>query len=381
MPPESGRSADTSSEAPILSRKFTVSAEDAGRRLDLYLASRLPDLSRTRIQELIEAGRIRVGHRLARAAQRVVAGDIIDVEVLARPPLRAVAEEIPLDILYEDEDVIVVNKPAGMVVHAGAGTTHGTLVNALLHHFGALSKAGGELRPGIVHRLDRGTSGLIVVARNDLAHRALAEQFRSRAVTKKYLALLHGRLERDRGTIDRPIMRDPQRRTRMTARLGRGRAAQTDWHALLRLGNFTLAEARPRTGRTHQIRAHFAAEGHALVGDTLYGAPRQVHPLPHASRLPRSSGQVSASRPKGSAPAQARPEDRAVGARSASVSLQPLGRVFLHAAFLSFAHPRTGATLEARAPLDPKLREYLTELAEACGMEARKVDAALRPYL
>lgn len=336
-------SGDALAEAQVVSHRFTASAEDVGRRLDLYLASRLPDLSRTRIQELIDQGRVRIGERLARRAQRVMAGDIIDIEILPRPPLRAAPEEIPLDVLYEDEDVIVVNKPAGMVVHAGAGAARGTLVNALLHHFGTLSSLGGNLRPGIVHRLDRGTSGAMVVARNDAAHRVLAEQFRSRAVSKTYVALLHRRMARDSGTFERPISRDPQRRTRMTARLGHGRAAQTDWSVLLRLGNFTLVEAQPRTGRTHQIRAHFAAAGHPLVGDTLYGAPRQV--------------------------------------RAGKVSLPPLGRVFLHAVSLRFAHPRTGVSIEARAPLDPGLRECLKELAQAADVEPRRVDATLRRYL
>jgi 23S rRNA pseudouridine1911/1915/1917 synthase len=344
MQAEPGRnSGETFPEEQVVLRRFTASAEDAGRRLDLYLASRLPDLSRTRIQELIDQGRVHISERLARRAQRVMPGDIIDIEILPRPPLRAAPEEIPLDVLYEDEDLIVVNKPAGMVVHAGAGAARGTLVNALLHHFGKLSSLGGNLRPGIVHRLDRGTSGAMVVARNDVAHRLLAEQFRSRAVSKTYVALLHGRISRDAGTIERPISRDPQRRTRMTARLGHGRAAQTDWRVLLRLGNLSLIEAEPRTGRTHQIRAHFAAAGHPLVGDTLYGAPRQV--------------------------------------RAGGASLNPLGRVFLHAARLSFAHPRTGATIEVRAPLDPGLREYLKELAQAADVEPRRVDAALRRYL
>jgi len=330
-------------EEQAVTRRFTASAEDAGRRLDLYLASRLPELSRTRIQELIDQGRVHVNERLARQAQRVMAGDVVDIEILPRPPLRAAPEEIPLDVLYEDEDLIAINKRAGMVVHAGAGARQGTLVNALLHHFGTLSAMGGSVRPGIVHRLDRGTSGVIVVARNDVAHRALAEQFRSRSVSKTYLALLHGRMFRDNGTIEKPITRDPQRRTRMTARLGRGRVAQTGWRVLLRLGNFTLIEAEPRTGRTHQIRAHFAAVGHPLAGDTLYGAPRQI--------------------------------------RSGGTSLTPLGRVFLHAARLKFAHPRTGAMIEVRAPLDPGLREYLSQLALATDAEPRRVDAALQRYL
>ena len=344
MQPEPDRSSgEIVPERQVVSRRFTASAEDAGRRLDLYLASRLPDLSRTRIQELIEEARVHVGERLARRAQRVMPGDVIDIEILPRPPLRAAPEEIPIDVLYEDEDVVVVNKPAGMVVHAGAGAARGTLVNALLHHFGTLSNVGGNLRPGIVHRLDRGTSGAMVIARNDLAHRVLAEQFRSRAVSKTYLAVVHGRMARDSGTTKRPITRDPQRRTRMTARLARGRAAQTDWRVLLRLGNFTLVEAEPRTGRTHQIRAHFAAAGHPLVGDTLYGAPRQV--------------------------------------RVGGVALKPLGRVFLHSAHLSFAHPRTGGTIGVRAPVDPQLREYLNQLAQAAELDGRRVDAALRRYL
>lgn len=330
-------------EPQVNTRRFTASAEDAGRRLDLYLASHLPQLSRTRIQELIDQGRVHINERLARPAQRVSPGDVIAIEILPRPPLRAAPEEIPLDVLYEDEDVIVVNKPAGMVVHAGAGADKGTLVNALLHHFGTLSALGGNLRPGIVHRLDRGTSGAMVVARNDVAHRALGEQFRSRAVSKTYVALLHGRMPRDGGTIERPIVRDPQRRTRMTAGLGHGRAAQTNWRVLLQLGNFTLVEAEPRTGRTHQIRAHFAVVGHPLAGDTTYGAPRQI--------------------------------------RVGRASLAPLGRVFLHAASLKFAHPRTGAPIEVRAPLDPRLREYLNELAGASDVEPRRVDAALRRYL
>jgi 23S rRNA pseudouridine1911/1915/1917 synthase len=344
MPAEPGRSSSekASADQPV-SRRFTASAEDAGRRLDLYIASRLPDLSRTRVQELIDQGHVRISERLARRAHRVMPGDTIDIEILPRPPLRAVPEQIPVDVLYEDEEVIVVNKPAGMVVHAGAGATQGTLVNALLHHFGTLSTVGGNLRPGIVHRLDRGTSGAMVVARNDVAHRVLGEQFRSRAVAKAYIALLYGRLSRDSGTIALPITRDPQRRTRMTARLGRGRVAQTDWRVLLRLANFTLVEAQPRTGRTHQIRAHFASSGHPLVGDTLYGAARQV--------------------------------------RAGTVLFKPLGRVFLHAARLSFAHPRTGASIDVRAPLDPRLHEYLNELAQATGLEPRKVDAALRRYL
>jgi 23S rRNA pseudouridine1911/1915/1917 synthase len=315
-------------------RRFTVSSEDAGRRLDVYLASRLPELSRTRIQELIDGGQVHLGDRLSRPAYRIAAGDAIAVEVRPRPPLAASPEDIPLELLYEDEDFIVVNKPAGMVVHAGAGARTGTLVNALLHRLGELSRVGGELRPGIVHRLDRGTSGALLVARNDAAHRALADQFRARTVHKMYIALLHGRVARDAGSIALPIARDPRRRARMTARLRAGREARTDWRVLLRLGNFTLVEAAPHTGRTHQIRAHFAAIGHPIVGDPLYGAPER--------------------------------------ARAGQKLLPPLGRVFLHAARLGFAHPRSGQQLEVRAPLDPALREYLVQLAAALNVPLPK---------
>lgn len=325
------------------SRRFIATAEDVGRRLDLYLASCLPELSRTRIQELIDQGRVRVGKDLPRRAHRVAAGDIVEIEVTPRPSLTATPEDIPIEVLLEDDDFVVVNKPAGMVVHAGAGAKSGTLVNALLHHLGTLSNEGDAVRPGIVHRLDRGTSGALVVARNDVSHRALADQFRARTVHKLYLALLHGLLKHDAGTIDLPVTRDPQRRTRMTARLSTGREARTDWRVLLRLGNFTLVAAEPHTGRTHQIRAHFTAIGHPLVGDTLYGAPRQE--------------------------------------RAARILLAPLSRVFLHAARLSFAHPRSGARVEAHAPLDRGLREYLAELASAVELDPRQVDAALRGYL
>ena len=218
--------------------RFTVSTEDVGRRLDSYLAAQFPELSRTRIQQLIDAGRVRVGKLPPRRSQAVAAGDEIQIDVQPREPLAAQAEEIPLELLYEDDDFVVVNKPAGMVVHAGAGITRGTMVNALLHRLGTLATAGGEVRPGIVHRLDRGTSGAVVVARNDFAHQSLSEQFAARTVHKTYVALVAGRLGRVAGTIDLPITRDPRRRTRMTARLPKGRESRTDWRVLLRVGNF-----------------------------------------------------------------------------------------------------------------------------------------------
>ncbi len=324
-------------------KRFVVADEDAGLRLDRYLAARLPALSRTRIQELIEEGHVQVGGAAAKRAQRVAAGEAIAVEILPRPPLAAAPEAIPVEILYEDEDLVAVNKPAGMVVHAGAGVASGTLVNALLHHLGKLSDVGGALRPGIVHRLDRSTSGVLLVARTDEAHRHLADQFRSRRVRKTYLALVHGRVERDAGTIGLPIARDLRRRTRMTARRREGREARTDWNVLARLDGFTLVEVDLRTGRTHQIRVHFSALRHPVVGDTLYGAPRE--------------------------------------ARAGRETLPPLGRNFLHAACIAFVHPRRAEPMEIRAPLPADLRAYLERLAAALGLRPGAFDAALRGYL
>ncbi len=323
--------------------RFVAAAEDAGRRLDVFLVARFPELSRTRLQELIDQGRVRVNGRVARRAHRVASGETVEIEVVPRPPLEAAPEDIPLEILYEDEDLVVVNKPAGMVVHAGAGASRGTLVNALLHRFGKLSAVGGALRPGIVHRLDRGTSGVLVVARNDSAHRALAEAFRRRQVRKTYLALLHGRFERDSGTIGLPIARDLRRRARMTARRREGREARTDWRVLARLDAFTLVEIALHTGRTHQIRAHFSALGLPVVGDALYGAPRQL--------------------------------------RAGRQLLPPLGRNFLHAARIAFTHPRRGELVEIRAPLPVELRSCLQQLAAALGADSAAIDAALSGYL
>src|SRR6266481_7010247 len=263
-------------ENPATHQKLTAASGDSGRRLDLFLAERVPELSRTRIQELIREGNVRVDGGVAKASHRIAAGETIEMEVLARPGLEALPEDLPLNFLYLDDEFVVVNKPAGMVVHAGAGHSRGTLVNALLHRLGNLSAAGGALRPGIVHRLDRETSGAMVVARNDAAHEHLAEQFRSRNVRKIYLALVQGKMPRDSGTITLPISRDPRRRTRMTARGRTGRHARTDWRVIARLDRCTLVEAVLHTGRTHQIRAHFAAIGHPVVGDTLYGAPRNL---------------------------------------------------------------------------------------------------------
>jgi len=310
---------------------FAVKVEDAGNRLDQYLVHQLPNTSRARIQQLIQQRKVLINEKPVKASLRLRGNEQIKiVGDLRHPPLRAIPEEIPLDIVYEDDDLAVINKPAGMMVHAGAGATEdernrGTLVNALLHRFGQLSEVGGELRPGIVHRLDKATSGLLVVAKNDESHRKLAAQFAHRQVKKTYIALVHGWMKQDRGTISSSISRDRVRRTRMTTRRSGGREAITHYVVQKRIdskyGKFSLLELQIDTGRTHQIRVHLASMGHPIVGDTLYGAPREI-------RAKNSSG----------------------------TSLQ---RNFLHAAKLELQHPRTGESQSFSCPLPEELREFL----------------------
>ncbi|MGA7754744.1 MAG: RluA family pseudouridine synthase [Candidatus Sulfotelmatobacter sp.] len=312
--------------------------DDAGKRLDQLLATRL-DVSRARVQQLISEEKVRVNDAPAKASLKLRGGErIVVLGSAERPPLRAIAEEIPLDIVYEDGDLAIINKPAGMMVHAGAGATEdqrnrGTLVNALLHHFAALSAVGGEMRPGIVHRLDKETSGLIAVAKNDAAHRKLAAQFASREVKKKYIALVHGWIKKDSGTISASISRDRVRRVRMTTRQSGGREAVSHYKVVRRLdsafGRFTLVEVKIDTGRTHQIRVHLSSLGHPVVGDSLYGAPREMN----AGRGKRESS-------------------RAIS----------LARNFLHAAQLELVHPRTGASLAFKSPLPAELQAFLATI-------------------
>lgn len=327
--------------------EITVADTDAGLRLDRVVANRCPELSRTRVQELIAGGLVRLNGKTAKDSHKVHAGDTIEVVPQPRPALRAEAESIPLDILYEDEDVIAVNKPAGMTVHAGAGNSHGTLVNALLGRGQALSQSGDLLRPGIVHRLDKETSGILLVAKNDFAHARLAEAFRERSIQKIYVALVQGVLKEERGRIELAIARDPNRRTRMTAKraalLHNAREARTDWQVLARVDSTTLLEVQLHTGRTHQIRVHFSALRHPVVGDTLYGAAGQLH----------------------------------IG----RTTLPSLGRNFLHAAKIAFAQPRTGQPIHLTAPLPAELRAYLQKLCDAACEPPERIDAALKGFL
>jgi 23S rRNA pseudouridine1911/1915/1917 synthase len=267
---------------------FTVGPDEAGTRLDKVLVARLPGLSRARLQALIASGDVSVGDRPARAAHRVVAGEVVAVRVPAPAPALPAAEAIPLDVVYEDADLVVVNKPAGMVVHPAPGHASGTLVNALLAHCADLCGIGGELRPGIVHRLDKDTSGLLVVAKHERAHRFLAAQLKERQMDKRYLALVDGGPRVGSGTIEAPIARDPRHPQQMAARAG-GRPATTRFRVVERFARHTLLECKPITGRTHQIRVHLAAVGCPVAGDRVYGAKQPSVALGrhflHAARL------------------------------------------------------------------------------------------------
>jgi 23S rRNA pseudouridine1911/1915/1917 synthase len=323
-------------------RQLTVPGEANGQRLDLFLVQQLSEVSRSRVQLLLQQGSVLIDGKLAKASRKLRSGENISILGDPQPPpLRAMAEAIPLEIVYEDGDLAVVNKPAGMMVHAGSGATddarnRGTLVNALLHHLQELSSTSGPLRPGIVHRLDKQTSGLIVIAKNDATHARLSSMFARRQVRKLYIALVQGELAQERGTVSASISRDSIRRTRMTTRREGGRTAVSHWQVLRRIhgpyGSFTLVSVRIETGRTHQIRVHMASLGHPVVGDTLYGAPSAIAPLAAAaSRLPRLV----------------------------------LPRNFLHAAELEFAHPGSGQALSLVSNLPADLKQFMAQLAPA----------------
>jgi 23S rRNA pseudouridine1911/1915/1917 synthase len=325
--------ANTSAES---SQIFRAHPEDSGRRLDQYLTAALGTVSRARVQELIELGKVLVQGRVARPSYKLRGDEEIAITGPAeRPPIRAHAEDIPLQIVYEDDALAVINKPAGMTVHAGSGNeehNRGTLVNALLHHFSTLSSVTGELRPGIVHRLDKNTSGLILVAKSDEAHRKLAAQFAGREVKKKYLALVQGWPRRESGTIESKISRDRVQRKRMSARMETGRNAVSHYKLVKKIdspyGKFALLEVWIETGRTHQIRVHLSSLGHPIVGDTLYGAARALKATP-GKRLPGMRQEISSP------------------------------RNFLHAAEIEFVHPLSRESLKFSTALAPELQNFL----------------------
>jgi 23S rRNA pseudouridine1911/1915/1917 synthase len=309
-------------------RTLTVERAPSGIRLDVWLVGAAPQLSRARIQALIAEGHVLVDGHPARASSKVRGGESVSLTIPAPVAAVPAPEDIPLRVVYEDKRLLVIDKPAGLVVHPGAGQAQGTLVNALLHLVKDLSGVGGVLRPGIVHRLDRGTSGLLVVAKDDEAHRALVRQFAGRTVEKEYLAIVHGLPKPKTGTIALPIGRDPVHRQKMSVRAPRGRAARSDYAVVEALDGAALVRVRIHTGRTHQIRVHLASLGHPVAGDPAYGGSR--------------------------APSARRPE--------AKTALLSLTRPALHAARLSFTHPETGLRLTFESPLPLEITSVLSAL-------------------
>jgi 23S rRNA pseudouridine1911/1915/1917 synthase len=328
-------------------RSLAVPPEAAGQRLDHFIATQLEGVSRSRVQLLLDQGDVLVNGAQVKASLKLRGGEQIVITGEPHPtPLKATPQDIPLDVVFEDAHLAVINKPAGMMVHAGAGQnedarSRNTLVNALLFRFRALSSTGGDLRPGIVHRLDKNTSGLIIVAKNDAAHLKLGEMFSTRQIQKTYIALVQGHVERAKGTITAAVSRDPLRRTRMTARpADNARSAISHYEVLRRVnsrfGKFTLVQVRIETGRTHQIRVHMASIGHPVVGDPLYGASSQLTDLVAAQASPTRSSR-----------------------RNQSPERLRLNRNFLHAARLEFTHPVNGKVLKLEAPLPEELETYL----------------------
>ena len=295
----------------------TLTAEQSGQRADQFLSQMLDNLTRSAAQKLLENGHVLRGGKPLKKNDRISEGDEISVLIPDPSPVELVPQNIPLDIVYEDEDVVVVNKPVGLVVHPAPGHPDGTLVNALLYHCGAgLSGINGELRPGIVHRIDRDTSGLIITAKNDAAHLSLAEQLQDHTLYREYEAVIIGNLREDAGTVDLPIARHPQDRKKMAVNHLNGRRAVTHWTVLERFSGYSRIQCRLETGRTHQIRLHLAAVGHPVLGDPVYGGERKG--------FPELAGQC------------------------------------LHARKLSFLHPRTGERVTVECPLPDYFESTLT---------------------
>jgi len=298
--------------------RYTVAADGEGVRLDVYLACRDAGLSRSQIRKAVEEGRVLVNGRQVKAGHRLREGEAVDLAIPEPAPLDVQPEAIPLSVLFEDAHLLVVDKPAGMVVHPAAGHSSGTLVHALLHHCRDLSGIGGVLRPGIVHRLDRDTSGLLLVAKTDGAHRGLTAQFRERSIDKTYLAVVLGAPPADAGEVLLPVGRHPSDRKKMSTRSSRGREAVTRWRVRERFGAATLLEVGLLTGRTHQIRVHLASQGYPVVGDAVYGR----------SGLLKSVADM---------------ETRSI--------LRGMKRQALHAARIAFRHPLQGVSLSFESPL------------------------------
>ncbi len=307
----------------------TASSDDAGRRLDQVVTAHLPDLSRSQVQRLIRDGAITIGGRAAKTGAIVTPGMTIAIVLPEPAPGTPEPEALPLRILYDDADLVVVDKPSGMVVHPAAGHAAGTLVNALLHHVKGLSGIGGTQRPGIVHRLDKGTSGVMVIAKHDRAHRALAQQFHDRLVDKEYVALVWGGPAVGR-TFEQPLGRDPKHRQRISSRARHARDAKTVIAGVEPLNGVSLVRVQIHTGRTHQIRVHLSEAGFPVVGDDLYGGARR--------RLPTTLAAVAR-----------------------------LDRPFLHASRLSFTHPTDGRRLTFEAPLPEDLQQIIDTLKRSAG--------------
>lgn len=337
--------------------RFAAGESEAGLRLDRALAA-LCGAPRSQVQRWIAAGRVQRNGCAARAAERIAAGDLLSAEPPDAAPICAAPEDIPLRILHEDTALIVIDKPPGLVVHPAPGHPRGTLVNALLHHCGDLAGIGGALRPGIVHRLDRGTSGVLVAAKNDAAHLALSQQFRDHSIARVYCAFVRGLPAAHCGRVSRAIGRHPRDRKRMSVAARRGRPATTRWTVAQRWPASAVAqlEVRPETGRTHQIRVHLACAGLPILGDTTYGRPRRTTP---AARPQPARG----------ADANARGAQlRAAGAKTRAVdALRALNRPALHAAALAFTHPVSGERLHFHAPLPADLRHLKAALDSAEG--------------
>jgi len=304
-----------------------VSPADAGERLDAFLAAHIEGWSRARLHRLIENADVLVNGGVSKPSHKLRANDHIEIELTPTQAASFAPEDIPVEVVYEDDDLIVVNKPAGMVVHPAAGIDSGTLANALAFHFQQLSTTSGAVRPGIVHRLDKGTSGLLVVAKTENTHEHLADQFRAREVFKSYVALVHGQVENEGGEIDQPIARDPRNRTRMAVVRG-GRPALSIYKVRRRFERFTLLDVELKTGRTHQIRVHLAWLKHPVVGDEVYGAGR----------------------------------DKTVMNPMIRSRIAKLGRQFLHAEQLGFRHPRMDQKMRFTSPLPKELQALVDEI-------------------